>query len=235
MPLPKSKTFWAFASTASLMGAAVIYDRQKLKSIRRGFIEEATAMGMQPSVMTPRKVTVVSFAKDSFDARKTKQLWRHYAVDLLTLAGCDYQLIEFNSTQLDKELDKRIPVPEGQAPPEEKTIAKLINPDNWLRPTMLEWMQRSNGKPLTKEISEDPAKAELIKMREETRPEPKSRVFFEDGIVPLEKASYDALVDGVADFCKDHGSDVKAVPRLGYIPCDPFPSWRTSVYYVSLS
>ncbi|PJF18061.1 hypothetical protein PSACC_02133 [Paramicrosporidium saccamoebae] len=232
MPLPKSKAFWAFASTVSISVVAVLYDRQRLKAVRSRYIEEATAMGLQPLLQAPRKVTLVSFANDNIEARKIRKLWRSYAVDLFTFAGCDYQLIECNAVALDKELDKRLPVPEGEAPPEEKTIAKLVTPDNWIRPMMLEWMQRINGKSALFPLPSDTTEATLLKMRQEMRPEPKSLTFFEDGIVALERNSYGSMIDGVRDFDSDVGT--KSVPQLGYIPCDTVKSWRSSIYYVRL-
>jgi hypothetical protein len=233
MPIPKSKTFWVFASTVSISAAAVFYDRQRLKAIRGRYIEEASAMGLQPLLQAPRKVTLVAFSNDNIDARKIRKLWRSYAVDLFTLAGCDYQLVECNAVTLDKELDKRLPVPEGEAPPEEKNIAKLVTSDNWIRPTMLEWMHKVNGKSTPLLNPSDATEATLLKMRQDMRPEPKSQIFFEDGIVALEKNAYVSMIDGVKDFAGS--ADTKSVPRLGYIPCDAFPSWRSSIYYVNSS
>jgi hypothetical protein len=168
MPLPKSKAFWAFTTAASALGGIIAYDRFRLKQIRERFTREAEEMGMQPATENIRKITIVAFGRDGNDLQKIRKNWKKYAVDLITKAGCDYQRFEVNAAKLDKELDKLVPVPDGIIP-ENKEIPRILTADNWIKPTMLLWMQRLNPMAPARTVkSAEPVR--LVKSAEPAKP-----------------------------------------------------------------
>lgn len=235
MPLPKSRAFWIVAAAASSLTSVYAVDRYRLGEVRERFKDEARRLGQQPSGgESLRKVTVVSFGEDSQELRRIRQLWRAYAVDLFTLAGCDYQLLEVNAQSLDKEFDKSLPVAEGEVPAADRLIPRVVTAGNWLVPTMALWMQRLNSGIATAckledwRSSADPTRVTLYKLWEISRPEPRSRIFFDEGIVSLTNSTFSALKDGTATM----GTGPSVIPKLGYIPCDPSPRWYHSLVRV---
>lgn len=211
-------------------------DRYRLREMREKLKEEAKHLGQQPSGgESPRKVTIVSFGENGQELRKIRQLWRTYAVDLFTLAGCDYQLLEINAQLLDKALDNLLPVADGEIPTTDKPVPRVITAENWLIPTMAFWMQRlNNGTSPALDVSEwessvDPVKAALYKLWQTSRPEPRASIAFDEGIISLTTAGYAALKEGT----KVLGTRPSIIPKLGYIPCDPSLRWYHSIIKVS--
>lgn len=234
----RSKYFWAFACTTGAISSVIAYDRYKCSEVRKKFLAEAELLGMQPSRDSIRKVTLVAFGKDSYDLKKIKMKWRTYAVDIFTKAGCDYQWMEVNAASLNKEVDKLVPVPDGQLPVDSKNLPDVVNPKSWIKPTMMHWLRKlnKNGFEVIK-ASEDPTQTVLEKLWEERRPEPKNERFFDDGIVALDFGSYEALEEAVQEYQKEHGNDrrvISNVPHLGYVPCDPPLNWTNSIINVRL-
>lgn len=236
MPLPKSKTFWAFAAVSGTLASVYGVDRYQLRETRERLKEEARHLGQQPSGgESLRKVTIISFGEDDQELRRIRQLWRTYAVDLFTLAGCDYQFLEINARSLDKALDNLLPVADGEVPTADKPVPRAVMEENWLTPTMAFWLQRSNNGLNTMfnlsewESSVDTGKAALYKLWQASRPEPQSRIFFDEGIVSLTAPGYEALKAGT----KTLGVRPSMIPKLGYIPCDPSPRWYHSIIKVS--
>lgn len=229
-PFWKTKTFWGLAAAGESIASLIAWDRYQLKRSRDSLITEAEQIGEQPAGATLRKVTLISVAKDSYELGKIRKLWKSYAVDLFTKAGCDYQLMEVNCAALDKELDKRRPVPDGQIP-EDKPIIKYFNCRNWLRPTMALWIQRLN--PVVSSSEDDPSYGFddplARKLWEERRPEPRNAEFFSDGIVSLTREVNDEMQRVVEELSLKHR--LGQLPRLGHIPCDPSSSFLKSIYY----
>lgn len=237
LKLPKSKTFWTFASITGGLGGALAWDRYKLTKIRKELRNEAHELGSHPASETIRKVTIVAFGKDRNELRKMRTLWRAFTVDLFTIAGCDYQMVEFDADRIDRVIDKALPVPEGQAPPsEDHRHVQVVSPQNWLRPMMKYWIYR-----LTRPL--EPFKLDLESLHIEPQStamvfeatwrqqvvEPRNKAFLEDGIVALNKEAYQSLLSG----CQDVGMtehQLGITTRLAYIPCDVSSRWWMSIW-----
>ena len=239
-PWWRSKTFWTVSIVGESVCSLIAYDRFRLKQVRDGLLAEAQAMGEEPATEDARKVTVVTMAEDARQLQRIRRLWRQYAVDLFTKAGCDYQLIEVNAAVLDRELDRRLPVPDGQVPEAERPPERIFTPPNWIKPMVHFWMQRLHLGPRSREegpspdaaFGADAGKAQYARaLWEERRVEPRSERLLTDGIVSLDEASFQAVQAGIEGFYQDHQL-TRRHPRVGYIPCDPSPSWYRSIYLV---
>lgn len=226
----RSKTFWGVSIAGETVASLLAYDRWRLGRIREEHLEEARAMGLEPSSETRplRKVTLLTMAQDPSELRKIRRVWREYAVELFTAAGCDYQMIEADASKLNKELDKRLPVPDGQLPEPGKLPKKYFFPDNWVRPTVCYWLRgsrdnegasapsqptrpdtpsspRENSPAVSPPIEEGAADVVSSEDRlarqlwREQRPDPRSSNLFDDGIVALDGPTHAAVVRGVEE------------------------------------
>lgn len=236
----RSKTFWGLSITGESIASLIAYDRWRLGQIREAHLAEARVMGDESSseVEPLRKVTLITMASDPWALKKIRRAWREYAVELFTVAGCDYQLISIDAAKLNKELDRRLPVPDGQVPPEGKLPHEYFSADNWVRSTVPFWMQRLTGRaneetPRLSSWKNSPQDEDRLayQLWTEQRPEATARDPSRDGIVALDAQTNTAVIQGVQDFVQAYGKPL--VPsRIGYIPCDPSPSWLTSIYTV---
>lgn len=225
MQLPRSRAFWTFTGTALTFTGTVALDKYKLYGIRTRLKEEASQLGQQPASEHIRKVTILSFGKDSEELRKKRRLWRKYAVDLLTLAGCDYRLVEGDAAAIDKEVDRRTPVPDGQIPENTKAIPNIANALNWFGSSIAFWISRVNGRNDGGWENWFDGNEALKSVWEEKRIEPIDRAFLDDGVVALDGETYYAIV-------KATKGEPRIETRLGYIPCDPPPNWGHSFIQV---
>lgn len=243
-PWWRSKTFWTVSIVGESVGSLIAYDRFRLKQVRDGLLAEAQAMGEEPATEDPRKVTIVTMAEDARQLQRIRRLWRQYAVDLFTKAGCDYQLIEVNAAVLDRELDRRLPVPDGQVPEAgERPPERIFTPTNWIKPMVHLWMQRLHPGPRPGEgllfdaafgADNDGKMQHARALWEERRVEPHSERLLTDGIVSLDASSFQAVQAGI-EAVHQQGTvkgTIGGRPRVGYIPCDPSPSWYRSLYLV---
>ncbi len=260
-PLWRSKTFWAVASGAGTLSAYLAYDEYRTREVRERFRRAAALLGEGPlrarrvhgqggseTVPRPRKVTVISMADSAQGLRTTRQLWREYAVDLFTLGGCDYQLVQIDGGALSRELYRRT----TEAPAEGRTDAEAVpaecrvTPENWIRPMTISWLNRINATrtdaPDDYEYGEavDERDGELRRLWRERRPSLSSADPFGDGIVCLTSDTLAALLNGIDAW---HGAVAPSsgqlpppgpfsVPIVGYVPCHREPTyaaWLLSV------
>lgn len=219
--LLRSKVFWAITASAGSIASTLTYDKLEAKKIRSAFIAEAAAFGEVPLKEgdRERKVNLVLFSEDSDAETRQQAVFRQYAVDLLTKAGIDYQLITFNAATLNKRYyqlkdEKEVKeIPNGQVPDNEaESKAKrptIFTVDNFFGRMASSWFGSKSQNSSSDEIDE--------KVKSEHWITPVSRAFFEDGIVALDPGSFRALL-----WAYNSGK-TKPETCFGLINCD-FPA-----------
>ena len=195
--LPKSKAFWAIASSLIGISGVITHDRYECGRSKTRFDAIAREHGSNPANSNAGQVTVIAFGKDTNDLREVKAKWRHHAVGLLTKAGCDYNMVEVNAAALDKQLGSAGKVSDG---PASESFPQVITPLNWIAPA----------------IRGDKVNDELGALWNEKRPTLKLSA---EGIIVLDSLAYESLkeLDNIPIYyipCDPAGSFLERVRQF---------------------
>lgn len=205
--LLKSKGFWTFAALGGTTTLLLLNDRHQCASLRHELQAQAAKMGEEPlrDDDHPRRITIVACARDAEMLKRQEDLFRKYAVDLLTRAGVDYQWMQLDIAALNKDVGENACF-DGCSEVVDAVVTK--------------WIEILNGKSATKE----PSQKEALLVSK--APYPRDVRFFMDGVVSLDGSSFSAMLAAI------QRSGASLVPNVGLIDCETESKWYMRLYYV---
>lgn len=218
-PILRSKSFWAVGSVAGLLGLAVWRDQQKAQAILDLNLEQAELLGAAPlSPSQPlRRISLVHFYPATDTGARERQLFRRYAVEILSRAGVDYQWVELDAARLAKVYadkskgDQNVPV---------------IDSEQIVRPLVEGWMQKMYGQYQVTDHSVFANFKEIIDIT------PVSDIFFRDGLVALNPDTFKSMTSGIGDFYAKGGKGFAVAGLIDcHVPHYPwYRRWATQLF-----
>ena len=95
MTILKSKAFWGFSTLMGGVCSAVAYDRYEAHLIRQFLLKEASRYGAEPLYpnQSSRCLSLFLVSRNGEDRRACTSTLKHFALEILTVAGVDYKWI----------------------------------------------------------------------------------------------------------------------------------------------